>query len=262
MSVNSDLPLAGVRVLAFTQLGAGPWATMLLGDLGAEIVKVEDPTTGGDEARTVPPFNDPAAHDGLYFQALNRGARSLTLNLRHPEGQALLHRLVPRFDAVVAFYSLTHVPRADLPALLADVHRWLRPGGVLVTSMGAQDGPDEVEADWLGAPMFFSHYGAKRNRALVREAGFVLEEAVVESEPEDRHDALFLWVVARRPTDDRGVVYALGASKSCWDQPGRVTPRLASRGACGLYVSIVNTPSRVWQPSSRAASTRDSSLAV
>jgi crotonobetainyl-CoA:carnitine CoA-transferase CaiB-like acyl-CoA transferase len=73
---------------------------MFLADLGAEVVKVENPETGGDEARTVPPFNDPAAHDGLYFQAVNRGARSLTLNLRHPEGRALLHRLVPRFDAV------------------------------------------------------------------------------------------------------------------------------------------------------------------
>jgi SAM-dependent methyltransferase len=105
-------------------------------------------------------------------------------------------------DAVVAFYSLTHVPRADLPALLATVRRWLKPGGVLIASMGAQDAPDEVEADWLGAPMFFSHYGAKRNRALVRHAGFELVEAVVEEEPEDRHAALFLWVVARRPNDD------------------------------------------------------------
>jgi len=73
---------------------------MFLADLGAEVVKVENPATGGDEARIVPPFNDPAAHDGLYFQALNRGARSVTLNLRHPDGQAILHRLVPRFDAV------------------------------------------------------------------------------------------------------------------------------------------------------------------
>lgn len=106
------------------------------------------------------------------------------------------------FDAVVAFYSLTHVPRTDLPALLASVHGWLRPGGTLIASMGAQDGPDEVEADWLGAPMFFSHYGAKKNRAIVRHAGFELEEAVVDAEPEDRHDALFLWVVARRPAGD------------------------------------------------------------
>jgi SAM-dependent methyltransferase len=108
-------------------------------------------------------------------------------------------------DAVVAFYSLTHIPRADLPDLLAAVHGWLRPGGVLIASMGAQDSPDSVEGDWLGAPMFFSHHGAKKNRALVRRAGFELEEAVVEAEPEDRHDALFLWVVGRRPAEDLDV---------------------------------------------------------
>ena len=102
-------------------------------------------------------------------------------------------------DAVTAFYSLTHLPQAELPGLLADIHRWLRPGGVLIASMGAQESPDEVEADWLGVPMFFGHHGAKRNRALVRAAGFELETAVVEVEPEDRFDALFLWVVARKP---------------------------------------------------------------
>jgi SAM-dependent methyltransferase len=102
------------------------------------------------------------------------------------------------FDAVVAFYSLTHVPRADLPALLRAIHGWLRPGGVLVATMGAQDSPDEIESDWLGTPMFFSHYGAKKNRAMVRRAGFEVELAVVEEEPEDRHGALFLWVIARK----------------------------------------------------------------
>jgi crotonobetainyl-CoA:carnitine CoA-transferase CaiB-like acyl-CoA transferase len=112
VGVNSTLPLAGVRVLAFTQLGAGPWAMMLLGDLGAEIVKIEDPTTGGDEARGVPPFADAAARDGLYFQALNRGARSLTLNLRTAEGRELLHRLVARADAVY------NNMRGDLPGKL------------------------------------------------------------------------------------------------------------------------------------------------
>jgi SAM-dependent methyltransferase len=105
-------------------------------------------------------------------------------------------------DAVVAFYSLTHVPPRDLPALQASIRGWLRPDGVLIASMGAQDAPDAVEPDWLGAPMFFSHHGAKKNRALVRHAGFDLEEAVVEEEPEDRHAALFLWVVARRPSRD------------------------------------------------------------
>jgi crotonobetainyl-CoA:carnitine CoA-transferase CaiB-like acyl-CoA transferase len=120
VGVNSTLPLAGVRVLAFTQLGAGPWAMMLLGDLGAEIVKIEDPTTGGDEARGVPPFADAAARDGLYFQALNRGARSLTLNLRTAEGRDLLHRLVARADAVY------NNMRGDLPGKLGLDYATLR----------------------------------------------------------------------------------------------------------------------------------------
>jgi crotonobetainyl-CoA:carnitine CoA-transferase CaiB-like acyl-CoA transferase len=121
VSVNSTLPLAGVRILAFTQLGAGPWAMTLLSDLGAEVIKVEDPTAGGDEARTVPPFADAAARDGLYFQSLNRGARSLTLNLRAAEGRELLRRLVARVDAV--YNNL----RGDLPGKLGLDYAALRP---------------------------------------------------------------------------------------------------------------------------------------
>jgi crotonobetainyl-CoA:carnitine CoA-transferase CaiB-like acyl-CoA transferase len=109
---DGALPLRGVRILAFTQLGAGPFGLMLLSDLGADVVKVEDPTTRGDEARTVPPYNDPAAHDGLYYQSLNRGARSVTLNLRAPEGRDLLARLVGRVDAVY------NNMRGDLPGKL------------------------------------------------------------------------------------------------------------------------------------------------
>ena len=112
MSVNRELPLADVRVLAFTQLGAGPFGLMFLSDLGADVIKVEDPTTRGDEARVVPPYNDPDAHDGLYYQSLNRGARSITLNLRTPEARDLLHRLVGRVDAVY------NNMRGDLPAKL------------------------------------------------------------------------------------------------------------------------------------------------
>jgi crotonobetainyl-CoA:carnitine CoA-transferase CaiB-like acyl-CoA transferase len=109
---NAPLPLDGVRILAFTQLGAGPFGMMMLSDLGAEVVKVEHPGTRGDEARTVGPFTDATAHDGLYYQAFNRGTRSLTLDVARPEGRALLHRLVPRFDAV--FNNL----RGDLTAKL------------------------------------------------------------------------------------------------------------------------------------------------
>jgi SAM-dependent methyltransferase len=102
-------------------------------------------------------------------------------------------------DAVVAFYSLTHVPRAEHAALFGRVRSWLRPGGLFLASLGVEDGPDEIEPDWLGVDMFFSHFSARVNRRLVVEAGFVVERADVVAEPEDRHDARFLWVVARVP---------------------------------------------------------------
>jgi crotonobetainyl-CoA:carnitine CoA-transferase CaiB-like acyl-CoA transferase len=107
---SARLPLDGLRILAFSQLGAGPFGLQILSDLGAEVVKVEQPATGGDEGRHVPPFT--AANDSLYYQAFNRGTRSLTLDVASPDGRALLRRLVPRFDAV--FNNL----RGDLTAKL------------------------------------------------------------------------------------------------------------------------------------------------
>ncbi len=93
------LPLAGVRILAASQLGAGPWALTLLSDLGADVVKIEPPGRG-DEARNVPPFAE--ADDSIYFQSLNRGARGLTLDLRSDAGRDVLRRLVATTDA---FYN-------------------------------------------------------------------------------------------------------------------------------------------------------------
>jgi len=104
------LPLEGVRILALTQLGAGPYAMTVLGDLGAEIIKIEDPATNGDEARRVPPMATEG--DSPYFQALNRNAKSLSLNLRIAEGREVFQRLVEVADAV---YANT---RGDLPAKL------------------------------------------------------------------------------------------------------------------------------------------------
>jgi SAM-dependent methyltransferase len=103
------------------------------------------------------------------------------------------------FDAVVAFYSLTHVPRDEQGPLLERVARWLRPGGVFIASMGVEEDPGGVEHDWLGVDMYFSHFGAKKNRRLVERAGLVIESAEIDAEPEDRHDARFLWVIARAP---------------------------------------------------------------
>lgn len=81
---SNSQPLAGLRVLSVEQYGAGPYASMLLADLGAEVVKIESRETGGDVGRSVPPYTGEA--DSLYFQSWNRGKKSLCLNLQHPEG--------------------------------------------------------------------------------------------------------------------------------------------------------------------------------
>jgi len=103
-------PLAGVRVLAVEQFGAGPWGTMMLADLGAEVIKIENPMTGGDVGRSVPPYT--VDQDSLYFQSFNRSKKSLTLDLQSPEGRDIFHRLVAVSDAV--YNNL----RGDVPGKL------------------------------------------------------------------------------------------------------------------------------------------------
>ena len=103
-------PLHGVRILAVSQFGAGPFGTMALADLGAEVIKIENPATGGDVARYVPPSCEDG--DSLYFQAYNRGKKSLTLDLDCDSGRSVLLDLVRRSD--VLFNNL----RGDLPARL------------------------------------------------------------------------------------------------------------------------------------------------
>ena len=91
-------PLEGIRVLAVSQFGAGPFGTTVLADLGAEVIKIEDPSVGGDVARYVPPFT--GDRDSLYFQAFNRGKKSVVLNLQHPRGQEVFRDLVRVADAI------------------------------------------------------------------------------------------------------------------------------------------------------------------
>ena len=102
------------------------------------------------------------------------------------------------FDGVTAFYSLTHLPLADLPQLLRSIAVWLRPGGILVASMGAYAGHEQVQDDWLGVPMFFSGYPVETNQQLIRQAGLEILEAREETADEDGQPVRFLWVVAER----------------------------------------------------------------
>jgi crotonobetainyl-CoA:carnitine CoA-transferase CaiB-like acyl-CoA transferase len=104
------LPLADVRVLAIEQFGAGPWATLQLADLGAEVIKIEDPVSGGDVGRYVPPFQE--GEDSLFFETFNRNKKSISLDLRDAAGRDRFEKLVRISDVV--FSNL----RGDQPAKL------------------------------------------------------------------------------------------------------------------------------------------------
>lgn len=107
--------------------------------------------------------------------------------------------LEPRsVDAVIAFYSIIHVPRTMHTELLAKIASWLRPDGLFVATMGAVSSPGTIEEDWLGVPMYFSHFDAPANRAMVQRAGFVLESTEVVEDEEDGRSVPFQWIVARR----------------------------------------------------------------
>ena len=90
-------PLDGIKVLDLTRVLAGPYATMLLGDLGAEVIKIEQPGTG-DESRNFGPFKNGFS---LYFMSVNRGKRSITLNLKTERGQAIFKQLLAQTDVLV-----------------------------------------------------------------------------------------------------------------------------------------------------------------
>lgn len=102
------------------------------------------------------------------------------------------------FDAVVSFYAITHVPRTRHAALFGRIASWLRPGGLFAASLGAGES-DDIESEWLGVPMPFSHFAADANLALLREAGFDILHAEVAETIEDSVGVSFLWVVSRAP---------------------------------------------------------------
>jgi len=105
-------PLDGIRVLDLTRLLPGAYATLLLADLGADVVKVEDPR-GGDGMRTLPPL---ASGRNAYFEALNRNKRSLTLDLRSPAAGAVLAALAAQSDVIVDSFRPSTARRLGVDA--------------------------------------------------------------------------------------------------------------------------------------------------
>ena len=152
----SNRPLEGIRILSVEQYGAGPYGTMLLADLGAEVIKIEDPARGGDVSRSVGPYYL-GEGDSEFFQTFSRGKKSVALDLKSDEGRATFAKLIKSADAVA------NNLRGDQPAKL----------GLTYADLGAIN-PKIVCAH-------LSAYGRKSERAawpgydylMQAEAGFM-----------------------------------------------------------------------------------------
>jgi len=122
------------------------------------------------------------------------------------------------FDAVTAFYSISHVPRAEHSRLLGAIARWLRPGGLFAAALSAHDEEAGYEDDWLGAPMFWSGWDSATNQRLVTEAGLHILSAREETAEEDGQPVTFLWIVAQKgrqlPPLRTGVLSGMDAERS------------------------------------------------
>jgi succinate--hydroxymethylglutarate CoA-transferase len=138
------LPLGGVRVLTVEQYGAGPFGTQYLADQGAEVIKIESPSMGGDYARAVGPHFFTDEHS-QFFHSFNRNKKSLSLDISKPEGKEVFHELVATADAV------TSNARGDVPARLGITYEEL--GAVnpkIVCAHLSAYGREGSRANWPG----------------------------------------------------------------------------------------------------------------
>ena len=113
-------PLAGLKVLDLSRVLAGPWATQNLGDLGADVVKVERPGSGDDTRAWGPPWvkadDGRDTREAAYFQCANRNKRSIAIDLASPEGQALVHELAAQADVLVENFKVGGLAQYGLDA--------------------------------------------------------------------------------------------------------------------------------------------------
>jgi crotonobetainyl-CoA:carnitine CoA-transferase CaiB-like acyl-CoA transferase len=136
--------LSGLRVIAVEQYGAGPYGSMQLADLGAEVIKIENPADGGDMSRRVGPYFV-GPEDSQFFHSFNRNKKSVTLDLKKPAARDVLHRLTTRADA--CFDNL----RGDLPAKLGLTYEALAPANPkIVCAHLSAYGRDGSRAHWPG----------------------------------------------------------------------------------------------------------------
>src|SRR5260370_5833788 len=134
-------PLSGIRILDLSRLLPGAYASQILGDFGADVIKIEEPGSG-DYGRCMPPYL--AGGISLYFLATNRNKRSMTLNLKSPEGREIFLRLVRNADVVLESFRPGVMDRLGLGyEQLKEVH----PGLIYCAISGyGQDGPYPLRA--------------------------------------------------------------------------------------------------------------------
>ncbi|WP_380879382.1 CoA transferase [Sphingomonas sp. DBB INV C78] len=139
MTATASGPLAGLKVLDLSRVLAGPWSTQILGDLGAEVIKVEQPGQGDDTRRWGPPFLDDGSGDSAYYLCANRNKRSIAVDLSNREGADLIRELAAQSDIVVENFRVGGLAkyRLDYPSLSA-----LNPRLIYCSITGfGQDGP-------------------------------------------------------------------------------------------------------------------------
>ena len=143
----SDGPLQGVTVVDLSRALAGPHAAMMLGDLGARVIKVESPETGDDSRSWGPPFVGPSdAQESTYFFSCNRNKESVTADLKSAEGKVLLTRLVSRADVLIENFRTGVLDRLGFSA--QRLHE-LNPRLVVLSISGfGHDGPEGGRAGY------------------------------------------------------------------------------------------------------------------
>src|SRR5215212_3383674 len=141
MDDGPKLPLAGVRVLDLSRVLAGPYATMVLGDLGADVIKVEHPERGDDNRHWGPPFaGQGEARESAYFLSVNRNKRSIGVDLKDPEGLKRIKTLAAGADVVIENWRRGALEKLGLGyTALSEAN----PGLVYCSITGFGPGPDE-----------------------------------------------------------------------------------------------------------------------
>ncbi|KNG88459.1 O-methyltransferase [Aspergillus nomiae NRRL 13137] len=176
------------RSPAILELGCGPGVPIvkMLLDQGAQVVA-----------------NDISAKQIAMAKARCPGAKLLAGNM------TTLAFEPASFHGIISFYTLFHLPRSQLRAMLAKIHGWLKPGGVFVFNLATLD-EEEIHGEFLGYGMFWSSYGVDENRALLVEIGFdVLQVEVLHAgdgkleEGDPDFDADFMWVMVQKKESKR-----------------------------------------------------------